>query len=1191
MKSDLTDFHKLRKYLLREITDESELESIETRMLSDELFLAEIDRVEVELIEEYADGSMDTEEKARFEKYFLAAPQRRAKFRFMLALRERVAEYAAGKEAVKVDTPSLSQKKTRGVFVSDLFSSGVFRLGFTALLLLLMAGGFFWFFRADHKVSDGLTALKAAYRDQRPTEARLSELDYAPLINSRGGEAAPVDATQRDKAGLLLISASQEHPSADTYRALGLYYASLRSFDQALEQFDKGSAFAPADARFYADHGAVLLETAKSRPDESAEKNLRNLEKALAQLDAALKIDRGFPPALFNRALCLQEMRSAAAAREAWQKYLELDPSSKWANDARDHLKLLDEGDTGAKTPAQVLNDFMLAYDRGDPQKAWEIAGESKEMITGTMISEQLTRGLLSADAQEAPNADRMLSALIFLGKIEIENTGDNFFSDLAEYYRKAGPDERAKLVLAQDLTMRGYDLCRAAKCLEALPKFLESRKLFVAAGDSLEAAKTDYWISYCKAEANHNESLAISRSLEDYSRKNKYKWLEGQALTQSGSAYILQSKFSQAIQSDQAALGIAREISDSYARQKAFAQLADVYTQLNDPAGALENSQNSLRETGVYFNSPRQAWRNYMFASLVSRRFGLGESAVAYGLEGVRLSRDSMRDQGALVSSYILLSAAYKTTMDYPESLKTAEESVRIGSGFDEGPTKTHLLADSFLQKGDAQRALRDCPGALESYSRSGDLYLEQNAGETLRYYYTAEGKLLCYKELGEEQKIDEELSPTLALAEKLRAEIEQEDVKTSFFSDEQSIYEFAAEHALKKNDNDQAFNYIENGKARSLLDDLRRPGSAAPGPITALPLSDISRQIPPGSQLVQYAVLPDKLLAWVVTGDGVRYVETDISDAELESRVREFMQSASRAGGDQSRLNDLSTELYSLLLQPVRQFLDKNKTVAIVPDKILCYLPFEALRSGEGKYAVQDYRISYAPSATLFVLLSQNAAQRYSAGGEESFLGIGNPAFDREKNPGLLDLPAAEREIAASAAFYRPRRKFIGSDAVKKNIMASLPSADVFHFAGHFSTNELSPQFSKFLLAGNSSTGENNLTASEIGALKLKRTRLVVLSACKTAIETYYHGEGAIGIARTFFAAGVPTVVATRWEVDSAASAALMTAFHRNRTEKGLSAPAALRAAQLELLDSENFGSPFYWAAFAAVGGLEKA
>jgi CHAT domain-containing protein len=1196
MRSDNTESNAARQYLLGHIANDANLEAVEKQMLSDASFLAEIDRVETELIEDYLNERLDAASIRDFEAYFLAAPQRKVKLRFMLALRESAAEHLA-KNAAAARNAGHAVKHSRGVFMNDLFVSGAFRLVMAGLLVAAVGGGLFWLFASKGKVSEGLAALKSAYSGQRPTLARLSEWDYAPLISTRGGGPASADMVARNKAGLLLISATEEAPSANSYRALGLYYASQHEFPTALEQFNKGANFTPVSAQFYADHGAVLLETAKSLPTETAgsdEKRLRYLEDALVKLDTALKMEGAYLPALFNRALCLQELGSNAAAREAWQKYLEKDGSSRWAAEARDFLKILEENGVGAKTPAQVLDDFLLAYDRGDPEQAWKIAGESKEMVTGTMISEQLARGLLSADAHGAPNdAKHMLSALNFLGKLEKERTGDNFFSELADYYQRTGSSERRILAQAQALTSEAYELCLKSKHSDALAKFTESRKLFSQAQNSLEAAKTDCWISFCKADSDPVESLKISDALARRSREKGHKWLLEQALLQSASTSIRQSKFSPAIRINKEALQVAGETFDTYGRQKAYAQLADVYAQLNERGNALGFSQKSLNENGDYYNSARQEWRNYAFATEVSRRFGLGESAVAYAMEGVRLSREQVKDPAVQHNSFMLLSSAYQTTKDYPGSLSSAQESLRIGSALDDGPMQKRMVAFSLLQQGEVQRSLHNCPEALASYERAIELFAEQNAAETFKNYSARKGQLLCKGELEQDAQIEDSLPSVLALAEKLRGTIEEEDSRTSFFSDEQSIYEFAAGHALKKGRPDAAFDYIEKGKARSLLDDLSKAGANS-GVANVLPLEEIRRRLPAGSQLVQYAVLPDKLLIWVVTDSQVYQLEKNISAAELEKQARDLTETISHpAAADAGRAGDLPAKLYSLLIQPVESLLNKEKTVVIIPDKTLCYLPFEALRPDAGNYVIKNYRIAYSPSATLFVLLSEIAESRAGNTGE-SFVGVGNPAFDHAENPGLGDLPAAEREIRGSGAFYHDPKMIVRDAAVKKNILKSLLSADVFHFAGHFITNELSPQYSKFLLAGPSSAEvaeENYLTSAEIGSLKLPRTRLVILSACQTGIESYYHGEGAVGVSRTFFAAGVPVVVASRWEVDSAASAVLMTSFHRHRKEKGLSIAAALRAAQLELLNDERFSSPFYWAAFAAIGGSEKA
>jgi len=150
-------------------------------------------------------------------------------------------------------------------------------------------------------------------------------------------------------------------------------------------------------------------------------------------------------------------------------------------------------------------------------------------------------------------------------------------------------------------------------------------------------------------------------------------------------------------------------------------------------------------------------------------------------------------------------------------------------------------------------------------------------------------------------------------------------------------------------------------------------------------------------------------------------------------------------------------------------------------------------------------------------------------------------------------------------------------------------LPAADVIHFAGHYVTNQAEPLMSKLVLAKQKGSENGDLSLGELIDMKLTRTKLVVLSACETSGKDYYNGEGLIGIARTFLRTGIPLVVASQWSVESESTAQLMLKFHRYRKLPGVSSLAALRKAQLELLEDPNglYSDPYYWAAFTTVGG----
>jgi CHAT domain-containing protein len=112
--------------------------------------------------------------------------------------------------------------------------------------------------------------------------------------------------------------------------------------------------------------------------------------------------------------------------------------------------------------------------------------------------------------------------------------------------------------------------------------------------------------------------------------------------------------------------------------------------------------------------------------------------------------------------------------------------------------------------------------------------------------------------------------------------------------------------------------------------------------------------------------------------------------------------------------------------------------------------------------------------------------------------------------------------------------------------------------------------------------------LGTSEIASLKLNAD-LVVLSACNTAASGgSVLGGGALeGLADSFFAAGVRSVLASHWEVPSASTQKLMSEVFLNyANDSSRDLAEALRKAQLVLIGQAATAHPFNWAAFTLIG-----
>jgi CHAT domain-containing protein len=338
-----------------------------------------------------------------------------------------------------------------------------------------------------------------------------------------------------------------------------------------------------------------------------------------------------------------------------------------------------------------------------------------------------------------------------------------------------------------------------------------------------------------------------------------------------------------------------------------------------------------------------------------------------------------------------------------------------------------------------------------------------------------------------------------------------------------------------------------------------------------------------------VQYAVLKDRLLIWVVSRTQFEVREQPVPAAELNARVLDYV--ALLARHDEAQAGEVkrrAESLYELLFAPIAPLLDGASEVCIVPDKSLFHLPFAALVvPATGRYLIQDLTLLFAPSANVLVHCTHEAQQRMEVAHVETILSVGNPAFDRAAYPQLPNLPAAEVEAKEVARDYGGAPALTGAQAQKAAFTKLLARADIIHFAGHYVADERAPMRSRLLLA-KGAAGDDALTAAEVLGKQLPQARLVVLSACQTEFERDDKGEGMIGIARTFLAAGAPLVIASQWPVDSDATAELMIRFHRLRKE-GMSTTAALQRAQQKMLTGtdERHRAPYYWAAFLPVGG----
>jgi len=342
------------------------------------------------------------------------------------------------------------------------------------------------------------------------------------------------------------------------------------------------------------------------------------------------------------------------------------------------------------------------------------------------------------------------------------------------------------------------------------------------------------------------------------------------------------------------------------------------------------------------------------------------------------------------------------------------------------------------------------------------------------------------------------------------------------------------------------------------------------------------------------------------------------------------------------------VATRLAQMLLAPVVNQLG-GKRLVIVADGALQFIPFAALpipaAPGENnapasyRPLITGHEIVSLPSASTLAVLRREMNDRKPA--SKTIAILADPVFtlndarfapavaarNKRTTPSRKTSALAEQPEQRGLALAVAQQAATGSGVIRANsqpiprlpgtrreaerILSLVPDAGrmhvldfaanraavadsglgeyrYVHFATHGFIDSQHPELSGILLSMYDQKGEPQdgfLRAHEVFNLKLS-AELVTLSACQTGLGKEIRGEGLVGLTRGFMYAGTPRVVVSLWSVSDEGTAELMSRFYREMLKEGKRPAAALRAAQIALLNDQKFASPFYWAAFTLQG-----
>jgi CHAT domain-containing protein len=274
-------------------------------------------------------------------------------------------------------------------------------------------------------------------------------------------------------------------------------------------------------------------------------------------------------------------------------------------------------------------------------------------------------------------------------------------------------------------------------------------------------------------------------------------------------------------------------------------------------------------------------------------------------------------------------------------------------------------------------------------------------------------------------------------------------------------------------------------------------------------------------------------------------------------------------------SGFTDISQKLYELIFH--NQPLPAGRII-VSPDG-LCF-PFEALITSKPPdihYMLNDYSISYTYSARFLLSHFTNTTDRPV----NDFMGMAPVEYAPYMK--LSSLPGSDISLDQIKTHFRNVFIQKNDEASKSNFLSNFSNYKIVQIYSHasYSSTEGKPVIY---------FADSSMDLSELFSKERPAARLVVLSACETALGRDYKGEGVFSFSREFAGLGVPAAISNLWSVDNESTYRITELFYEFLS-KGLPTDEALQQAKLKFIKegSKGKGLPYYWASPILTGKTE--
>ena len=914
-------------------------------------------------------------------------------------------------------------------------------------------------------------------------------------------------------------------------------------------------------------------------------------EIKIIALREATTIDKGHAAAqaAFDEARKLRLQQTAASRQAAIEKCQQALPLFEAAGDTyRRALTLMAIG-----IAYYPMNEFRKALDYFNQTLAIAIALEDKRLEAGT---ETFIGGMLDFMGDVGKALDHFHRALKLAREGGWRLAEGNALSNIGKIYSDAAEWEKALEFFAQALRVFvslgskenealalnniAIAYSQSGENLKALDYLQQSLPLIRAGNDKFGEAYTLLNIGrthrrlgdYAKALSYFNEAQVIQQATGNRGQ-------EAETLDEIGRVLSDQGQNQKAVEYHQQAIEIQRKVGNVRREAQALTNLGEVYNLLEQPDKAQEQFTQAL---SMYrnINDPRGAARVLEGMARAEQKRGNFEEAHKNIAQSLTLI-ETMRSR----SGSLQLRASYRATVEkayeFYIDLLMLQHAKSPAQGFDAEALRASERgrARSLLEK------LSEAPIDIRQGIDPALIEKERDLKRVMNAKAQREMTVKARKGSAEEiTTLQREISALEDEYQQVQAAIRKTSPQYSALTQPQP-----------------------------------------------LDLKGIQQQLDKDTVLLEYSLGDERSYVWVITPDSLktyllpkreevekvaRRVNQSLAARSIVEALESTAQRRTRIARADAEFQTAASELSRMILAPASAEFGKKRLV-IVPDGILQYVPFAALSVAPNRPLIVDHELVSLQSASAFALQRQNLANRPLA--PKAVAVIADPVFstnDRRLNPaapavnesastriiehgpggpgGQLSIPRlpftrseADQILAVSSA--GSSLKVVGFNASRAIASSGdLSKYRYVHFATHGYLDTTRAGLSAVVLSMFDKDGKPQdgfLRTHDIYNLKLP-AELVVLSACETGLGKEVTGEGLEGLTRGFMYAGARRVVVSLWNVNDKATASLMQRLYAGMLRGDKTPAAALRAAQIEMLRTRQWQSPYFWAAFVMQG-----